>query len=233
MTKKLNTWQIIMLGVNVLMILGIFVGNYFYLDNNFSYDLKKTLSMSFALIGVVNLVYAIIARCKNKGFYISMCAGLVLAMAGDVAINKDFIIGAGLFMLGHVGFIVGYCFLEKMRRLDAVISGIVFVIAGAYLMFWPTLEFGEPIFRYVCLVYALVISTMLGKSAGNFIRRRSFANAVIFLGSILFVFSDLMLVFDWFMGMGRIAGILCMSTYYPAECLLALSMFLMTLKNKK
>ena len=135
-------------------------------------------------------------------------------------------------MFGHVGFIVAYCFIEKMKKLDVIISTTVFVLAGAYLMFWPSLEFGEPLFKYVCLVYALVISTMLGKSAGNFIRNRTFANGVILFGSILFVFSDLMLVFDWFMGMGRIAGILCMSTYYPAECLLALSVFLKTLELK-
>lgn len=45
------------------------------------------------------------------------------------------------------------------------------------------------------------------------------------IGSILFFFSDLMLVFDWFLSMGRIAGILCMSTYYPAQCLFAFSVY--------
>lgn len=231
--KKLNLVQKIMLAVNIIMIVGIFVGNYYYLDNNFSYNLKKTLSMGFAFIGVVNLIYVFVSRSKNKAFSISMSIGLILAMAGDIAINKDFIAGAALFMLGHVGFIVGYCFLEKIKRLDLVISASVFVLAGAYLLFWPTLDFSEPAFKYVCLVYALVISTMLGKSAGNFIRKKDFANGIILLGSVLFVFSDLMLVFDWFMGMGRIAGILCMSTYYPAECLLAFSVFSKTLDNKK
>ena len=232
--KKLSISQIIVLSINVLLICGIFVGNWFYLEGPFNYELKKLLSSAFALIGSINLVYALIAGRSHIAFSISMSVGLILAMSGDIAINKDFIIGAGLFMLGHICFIVGYCFLEKMKWLDYIISFSVFAFAAAFLLFWPKLDFSEnPVFRYVCLIYALVISLMLGKSAGNFIRQRSFARCVILAGSVLFVFSDLMLVFDWFMGMGRTAGILCMSTYYPAECLLALSIFLITLEYKK
>ena len=64
---------------------------------------------------------------------------------------------------------------------------------------------------------------MLGKAIGNFIREKNTVNGTIALASVLFFFSDLMLVFDWFAGGGRITGLLCMGTYYPAECLLAIS----------
>ena len=79
--------------------------------------------------------------------------------------------------------------------------------------------------RIVCLIYALIISFMLAKAIGNFVKERNTVTIIIFVGSILFFFSDLMLVFDWFMGMGRVSGLLCMSIYYPAECLLAISVF--------
>ena len=77
--------------------------------------------------------------------------------------------------------------------------------------------------QIVCLVYALIISLMVGKAVGNCIRTPSLLTVVILAGSILFFFSDLMLVFDWFADGGRISGLLCMGTYYPAECLLAIS----------
>jgi hypothetical protein len=81
----------------------------------------------------------------------------------------------------------------------------------------------------VCIVYAAIISTMLGKAVGNFLRERSGDSGVsgmIALASGLFFFSDLMLVFDWFIGRWDWTSNACMGTYYPALCLLALSMFL-------
>ena len=81
-------------------------------------------------------------------------------------------------------------------------------------------------------MYALIISLMVGKAISNFVKERTVLTATVLVGSILFFFSDLMLVFDWFMGIGRIAALLCMSTYYPAECILAFSSWLNT-KNSK
>ena len=87
--------------------------------------------------------------------------------------------------------------------------------------------------QIVCLVYALIISLMVGKAISNFVKERTVLTATVLVGSILFFFfSDLMLVFDWFMGIGRIAALLCMSTYSPAECILAFSSWLNT-KNSK
>ena len=86
--------------------------------------------------------------------------------------------------------------------------------------------------KWVCLVYAIIISSMVGKALGNFIRNKNIVTIILAIGSSLFFFSDLMLVFDWFMGMGRISGLLCMATYYPAECLLAFSVFAVNFKNK-
>ena len=50
-------------------------------------------------------------------------------------------------------------------------------------------------------------------------------NALISAGSFLVVFSDLMLVLNWLVRVGRWAGNACMGTYYPALCLLAFSMY--------
>ena len=102
-----------------------------------------------------------------------------------------------------------------------------------FLLFCPLLNFEVAVFRIVCIVYSLIISKMLGKAIGNFVRERNFVNVTIAVASVLFFFSDLMLVLDWFIGLWRWTDNACMGTYYPALCFLALSMCIKTIKNNK
>ena len=223
----------IMLAVNTVIIAAIFVMNYFYQSNGFDFTLKCICSGSFALLGIINLCYAFITKQKDKKFYVGMALGLILAFLGDVLIGYDFIVGAATFALAHVCFVIAYCFIQKLQKLDYVISGILFTGCLIFLLFCPLLTFDVAIFRVVCIVYALIISTMLGKALGNFIREKNLVNGTIAVASILFFFSDLMLVFDWFIGLWNWTDHACMGTYYPALCFLALAMFLKTKKLKK
>lgn len=217
-----------MLIFNLLAISAIFVLNYFYMANGFDFTLKCVCSIGFSLIGVVNLIYALAAKKGDLKFHIGMSLGLILAMLGDIIINESFILGAGVFALGHVCFVIAYCFLQKIKLLDLIISGVFFFGAAAFLLFCPLLSFDVPVFKIVCLVYALIISCMLGKALGNFIHQRTYVTGTAALASALFFFSDLMLVFDWFIGLWDWTSEACMGTYYPALCLLAFSMFLRT-----
>ena len=219
--------------LNIFLAVTLSVGNFFYLgdmDVDIFLGKKWFCSGVFALLGLINLCYALLSGEKDKKYPAFMAIGLLLAFAGDIAINKNFIAGAALFALGHVFYTVSYCFIEKINKRDVFVSGGIFALAAAFLLLCPLLDFGGDLFLAVCVVYALIISCMLGKALSNFIRRRTAVSIVILVGSILFFFSDLMLVFDWFMDMGRIAGLLCMSTYYPAQFLLAFSVFTKTAK---
>ena len=222
-----------MLAVNTLMISAIFIMNYFYQSNGFDFTLKCICSGSFALLGIINLCYALFTKQKDKKFYVGMAFGLFLAFLGDVLIGYDFIVGAATFALGHVCFVIAHCFMQKMQKLDYLLSGALFAGCLIFLLFCPLLNFEVAIFRVVCIVYALIISTMLGKALGNFIREKNLVNGTIAVASILFFFSDLMLVFDWFIGLWSWTDHACMGTYYPALCFLALAMFLNTKKLKK
>ena len=217
-----------MLTVNVLIIIAIFLLNYFYQLHGFDFTLKCVCSGAFALLGLINLAYARKTRQANAKFFVGMAVGLVLAFLGDVIIKYSFIFGAAVFALGHVCFVVAYCLIQRMKLLDYMISGILFVGAAAFLLFSPLLTFDVSIFRVVCIVYALIISTMLGKAVGNFLRDKNAVTGTIAFASALFFFSDLMLVFDWFIGRWDWTDHACMGTYYPALCLLALSMALKT-----
>ena len=222
-----------MLAVNIAIIAVIFVMNYFYQSNGFDFTLKCICSGTFALLGVINLVYSLAMKADNKKFYIGMSAGLILAFLGDVLIGYDFIVGAATFALGHVCFVIAYCFMQKMQKLDYAVSGALFLGCLIFLLFCPWLNFEVAVFRIVCIVYALIISTMLGKAIGNFIREKNLVNGTIAVASVLFFFSDLMLVFDWFIGLWSWTDHACMGTYYPALCLLALAMCLKSIKNNK
>lgn len=222
----MNKSQKIMLAVNAFIITAILVLNYFYQLNGFDFTLKCICSGAFALLGLINLVYALKTKQANFKFYIGMASGLALAFLGDVFIGYDFIVGAATFALGHLCFVVAYCFLQKFKPLDYIISGVLFVGSAIFLLFSPLLRFEVPIFRVVCVIYALIISTMLGKAVGNFARERNIFTATIATASALFVFSDLMLVFDWFIGRWSWTDHACMGTYYPALCLLAFSMII-------
>lgn len=222
----------IMLGVNAAIISAIFVLNYFYQSNGFDFTLKCICSGSFALLGILNLCYALAEKQKDKRFYIAMTLGLVLACLGDVLIGYDFIVGAATFALGHICFVAAYCFMRKLSKLDLIISGVLFLGALIFLLFCPLLNFEVPVFQLVCIVYALIISLMLGKAISNYIKEKNAVTGIIAVASALFFFSDLMLVFDWFIGLWSWTSHACMGTYYPALCFLALSMFL-KINNKK
>ena len=212
--------------LNALIIAAILILNYFYQRNGFDFTLKCVCSGGFALLGLINLGFACARKQGSLRFHISMALGLVLAMLGDVLIGYNFILGAGIFALGHVCFAAAYCFEQRFSRLDLGLSAVLFIGAAAFLVFCPLLRFEVPAFRIVCLAYALIISTMLGKAAGNFLHSRKLLTAVTAIASTLFFFSDLMLVFSWFIGLWDWTDHACMGTYYPALCMLALAMYL-------
>ena len=214
-----------LLVINIALIAAICIMNYFYQSNHFMRVLKCTCSGMFALLGLINLFYSRKTKQANEKFFLYMAAGLVFAFLGDVVIDWSFIPGAAIFALGHVFFVVAYCRLERIQKLDYMISGGVF-LACVIFLFSPLVTFDVPVFRIVCLVYAMIISSMLGKAFGNFFRNKTGLTATIAAASFLFFFSDLMLVCDWFIGIWDWAPNACMGTYYPALCLMALSMFI-------
>ena len=99
--------------INAVIFAAVSVGNYFYLTEGGLW-LKSLCSGGFALMGFVNLAYALFDKQKDIRFHLTMSLGLILAMLGDIVIGDSFVFGAGLFALGHVCFLISYCFIEKM-----------------------------------------------------------------------------------------------------------------------
>ena len=192
---------------------------------------KSVTSVLFVVLGAVNLIYAFKETTKNRKFIILMLIGLFFACLGDVVLYFQFCVGAGLFAVGHILFFASYIFLEKFDWKDLIPSGVIFVASLLIILLAPVLKM-DILMTVVAIVYALVISTMLGKAISNLIKNKNALNIVILIGSALFYFSDLMLLFARFGGIYA-CSVLCLATYYPAEVLLAFSILLARDKQQK
>lgn len=188
-------------------------------------ELKAACSITFVTLGIVNLVYAILNKSNNLKFVIYFVVALTIAMVGDIVLWFDFVIGAAIFAVGHVFYFVAYCVLEKFHWKNLIVSACIFVPAALVILLYPNFDFGGILMQVVCLVYALIISLMLGKAISNVIKNYTSTNIIIALGSFLFFFSDLMLLFYYFGGKNLVSDILCLASYYTAQPLLAFSIF--------
>ena len=192
--------------------------------------IKSIASLIFVVIGFINLLYlSKIKKVKNIAAYL-LFVGLCFACLGDIFLEIHFITGAALFAVGHVFYFVSYCKLINFKWTDLLFSALIFIPSLLIILFVPIFDFGGILMQVVCCVYALVISLMVGKAVSNFIKEKSVLNLIILIGSVLFFFSDFMLLFNVFSNLSRVFGVLCLATYYPAEFMLAYS--ILKMKNK-
>ena len=195
------------------------------------YIYKTNASVLFVITGIINMIFVWKMEQRNKIFKFIMLTGLVFACIGDILlIDADlFIYGAISFAIGHVFFFASYCLLEKICWRDLFISILIFGISLIVILVPQIFDFGSML--PIVIVYALIISFMLGKSISNvFKKENQGGNFLIMLGSLLFFLSDLMLLFNVFADVSRAFDIACLLLYYPAEIILATSIYYANLK---
>ena len=207
--------------VDALLILAVLIGDACYMAFG-GLLLKSLTSALFVTLGAINLVYAFKTKTKERMFAIFMLVGLTFSMVGDIVLNIEFMIGAAIFGVGHIFYFVAYTFAQRYKFVDFAICGLLALTSTLVVTFVKSFDFGSNMMEAVVVIYAFVISTMLGKATANLIRERNLKNILLVVGSGLFFFSDLMLLFSTFLpACPRVIGILCLVTYYPAQCLLA------------
>ena len=197
----------------------------FLLTNTPAYIIKTLDSALFLTCGAFNLALVyLFQKDKSNWKTVLMLCGLALAFVGDVLLIDFFIYGAIFFALGHVLFLVYFCLIQKVKWYDFVIGAGIFALALLLILLYPNFDFNG--MQLLAIVYALVISLMLGKAIGNVMQTPSTRNILILVGAFLFFFSDLMLLFNVFGNFSTsIFDDLCLITYYPGEFLLSLSIF--------
>lgn len=216
---------------NMLAFWVILASDIIYACVGMPYIFKTLTSVLFVVSGVVNFVFARKSGfddAKNKRFALLMLIGLVFAMAGDILLIESslFVFGAGMFAIGHVFFFVAYLQLCKFCVRDLVCFLCVFSIALMVIFLYKGFVF-EGIMKIVVVVYALIIALMLGKSIANLFSKElsKVTKWLIFIGSLMFFLSDVCLLFNVFAGWGRWIDIMCIMLYYPAEAILASTIY--------
>ena len=187
--------------------------------------LKGVTSGWFVILGGVNLWAARGAKGKKLGFFLLMEAGLFCGMCADVLLGMVFFAGVGVFALGHILYLAAFCLLEKFCIRDLKVMAPLALVSMFAVVGTPWITVEDPVMRGLLLGYALIISGMLGKAISNLIAAPSRFRWLLAVGCVLFWFSDLMLAIDMFGQPSRLTWILCSYSYWPAQNILAHSLY--------
>jgi len=219
--------------VNTLFCKGIllFAGLYFRTAYHVGGKTVKTTvkaiaSGLFVLCCLFNVCLARRRKSRRGGAYrYLLLAGQIFACAGDIVLNFDFAIGAVLFAIGHILFFSAFCTLEALSFKGIFGFAVTAAFSFCILLLYRGFDFKG--LESVVFVYAVIISCMLGKAFSvcfsHIVDRR--IRLLVVAGALLFYLSDLMLVFYKFAGGTVVFDAFCLGFYYPAEFLLALSVF--------
>lgn len=193
-----------------------------YYDYQGGIFLKGFTSFWFALLGFVNLVYGWKSGCRS--FLLLLEIGLILSAAADVILWHHFVLGTGIFAVGHLFYFAAFCTAEKIRAGDLIPIGAAAMVSLFAALGTPFIR-TEGVMTCVLAGYAVVISCMLGKAIANILRAKTRSRWLMLVGGILFWFSDLMLAISIFGSGGKVTNFLCMYSYWPGQTILAHAMF--------
>lgn len=191
----------------------------------------KTLSsLCFVMIGISWML-------DGQPFYGRwMVTGLVLGMAGDVFLNlppcdpkrKDlwFLAGLGSFLLGHLAYVYALYHTDMQITLILLLAGVIisFVLLSV-LQKQKLVDLGKMFVP--AFLYAVVILFFEFQCLSWLLEELNTFTILLNTGSILFVISDMILLFILF-GKHNTKTMSCMNltTYYIAQICLATSILL-------
>lgn len=206
--------------LNFLLLIALIINTVcFNLFNLFPF--KCLASTCFVLLSIINLVYAIHCKSSHLKVCILMVIGIIFAMGGDISINFNFILGAIVFALGHIFYLITYCTIRRIKKWDFAFMLIIFIAISSFLFLTPIFDFGDATMPVIIAAYCIIISSMTAKSITNAYALRTKSNLLFACGSIMFFFSDIMLVLNLFANTSELTYILCHSIYFPGQWILA------------
>lgn len=209
---------------NMILITAVLLGDLYYHFIGTTL-VKGFVSFGFVLLAITNLIYSLKCKAPNRIYPILMLMGAILGMAGDILLASQFVLGAAAFAVSHMFFVIAYSTLSRFRLRDFIPAIVIFIPPLLLITLAPFFDYGSLFMEMLCIVYAAIICTMVGKAIANFMQHKQLSYGIILAGSILFYISDLMLLLYVFGGAPEITDIICIATYYPAQCLLAHSIY--------
>jgi len=182
----------------------------------------RRIALPFKIVPVLLLIAALAPRAGEGRLAAGVLAGLVLSLAGDVAIAFSFVAGLACFLAAHMAYLAALGVSNAHPGAQALAAlPAVAVFAGMLALLWSRV--GK--LRVPVVVYMVVICAMLARAAGRALATGPSPSATLFLaGAILFVLSDALIAIDRFVRPLPHREAAVLATYYAAQALIAASL---------
>lgn len=178
-------------------------------------------SKPIASVGFICTAFAYGAMDSTYG--VAVIWALVLSFFGDVFLipkhaRKWFLAGLVAFLLGHVGYAVGF----SMRGIDgtsAALAGVALLVGAVGVGRW-LLPNVDATMKGPVVAYIVVISVMVTLAVGT---HGHTSNPYIVVGAVMFFLSDLCVARHRFVKVGFENKIIGLPLYYGGQLVLAVS----------
>lgn len=199
-----------------------------FLENFSIIYVAKPLLMPILMIWVYTTT-------KNKKDVVFLLLGLFFSWLGDLFLMirhefeppKDkmfFIFGLAAFLIAHLNYII--CFLKDVKgknkigfieaKPSLIMPFIAFIVGLLYFLGDSIQAMKVPVYLY-CIIITLMSIVALNRK--GIVSATSFK--LIFIGSLLFIFSDMCIAISVFKAPFYLSRVLIMSTYILAQYLIA------------
>lgn len=190
------TGMTIAYGILILLLLGTLINTKF---RDKFFVMKTVCSLSFVIL---SFLYALSHNNVQEYKYVG--SGFLLCFLGDIVLGifnshknkKYFIVGAGLFLLAHVSFIIGLSIICPMKAAELIAP--VLVLIFTYLLLRTNKFVLVNTLRLVIYVYSVFVSLLMAHGISMFIQLQTLNALLVMLGGILFFISDTLIVFLYF-----------------------------------
>lgn len=185
---------------------------------------RQQLIYIFKPLTVVFIIFiALISESTVSDTYKTLIIiGLVFCIFGDIFLmlpEKFFIYGLVSFLTGHLWYIAAFA-LEGEHPVNPLWL-LPLLAYGAVMLYllWPHLG----TMRGPVLFYMAVILAMGWQAVNRWAEGEMEGRLLAMIGALLFVFSDSVLALDRFRQPFRLARLLVLGTYFPAQWFIAMS----------
>jgi len=222
------SWPIILIAIAGMITQAFFISVEQHKKYILAAILKGAASMAFAVIGALGFMHV---KDDIPSFLIVI--GLTMGMLGDVTLNLRFIFknkgqiifiaGIVVFLIGHMMYLAAIAALAESLMTDIEIgliiaAGLIIAIVTAFKPKKILCCFGSVYISAVVIMTTIAVH--LAVTTPN-------AHDIVFaVGTVLFTFSDLALIYNRFSGANKLSyRILNLAAYYVGQLLIACSLF--------
>ena len=153
-----------------------------------------------------------------------MFAGLILCLGGDIVLGIHFIAGGGLFLLGHVCYVIGLLTRQTLAPVHGILFASVLVLLVVFLSLFRSRMPDKRLFPAVC-VYAAALAALIAAALPLPFTAGTPQSYLAALGAILFVISDMTLCDNMLNTRPLRNEYISLGIYYTAQFLLGASLF--------